>query len=151
MQLWRGGVARGRKGRKVLPGYSEACTAGHHEACVDPQCRCLHHPTVRAMMQQSQTRPTVTATGTLVCPVCDHTPRIGDQFCRVDGNKLISGKVCRCGKAGEPDDVFCGGCGQKFGPVAVPIPELSEEEIAALEARARQRPSDVETPPIEVH
>jgi hypothetical protein len=59
--------------------------------------------------------------------------------------------MCRCGKSAEPDDIFCGGCGQKFGPAAVPVIELSEEEIAALEAKARMRPSDVEVPPIEVH
>lgn len=87
----------------------------------------------------------------MVCPICDRMPHAGDIFCRMDGNKLISGKICRCGKASEPDDQFCGGCGQKFGPPAVPIPELNEDEIAALEAKARTRPSDVEAPVNEVH
>jgi len=75
---------------------------------------------------------------------------MGDLFCRIDGNRLIAGKICACGKPGDPDDIFCGLCGQKFGLPAVPVPELSEEEIAAMEAHARQRPSDVEVPPVEI-
>lgn len=63
----------------------------------------------------------------------------------------MAGKQCKCGKAAETDDQFCGGCGQKFTPPAVPVPDLSEEEAAALEARARMRPSDVEVPPLEIH
>ena len=63
----------------------------------------------------------------------------------------MPGKLCQCGKTSEPEDKYCGGCGRIFGPPAVPIPELSEEEIAALEAKARQRPSDVEAPVSEVH
>ena len=63
----------------------------------------------------------------------------------------MPGKQCSCGKSADPDDVFCGGCGQKFGAPAVQVPELSEDEIAALEAKARLRPSDIEVPPVEVH
>ena len=104
-------------------------------------------------MMEKQPAPSAPArVGTRVCPVCDRTPHAGDIFCRTDGNKLISGKICLgCGRSAEPDDVFCGGCGRKFGPPAVPIPELSEEEIAALETHARKRPSDVEAPQTEVH
>jgi CDGSH-type Zn-finger protein len=58
--------------------------------------------------------------------------------------------MCRCGKSAEPNDEYCGGCGQKFGLPAVPVKELSEEEVAALEAKARMRPSDVETPAQEI-
>lgn len=86
----------------------------------------------------------------LVCTQCARIPRTGDLFCRADGSKLMAGKVCRCGKGAEPDDVFCAGCGQKFGIPVVPVKELSEEEIAALEAQARLRPSDVEAPPQEI-
>ena len=73
-----------------------------------------------------------------------------DQFCRADGTKLIAGKTCRCGKGAEPADEFCGACGQKFGLPPVPALELSDEEAAELEAKARMRPSDVEVPPVEV-
>jgi len=66
---------------------------------------------------------------------------------------LAAGKICSCGSAGEPNDVYCGACGQKFetpAPIA-PEPQFSVEEIAALEAKARMRPSDVEVPPQEIH
>jgi hypothetical protein len=134
-----------------MPGFCESCVSGQHAACNDPQCRCLCRPAVQELMKKQPPLFPTTGTGTLVCPECTHKPRIGDTFCRFDGNKLIPGKICCCGKAGEPDDVFCGGCGQKFGEPVVPIPELSEEEITALEAKARQRPSDVEAPINEVH
>ena len=119
----------------------------------DLDCRCLHHKHAQDLMCKSPAPQRMTPSGpsTFVCPICDRVPRIGDLFCRTDGTKLISGKMCRCGKAAEPDDKFCGGCGQLFGPPAVLVPELSEEEIAALEAKARLRPSDVEVPPVEVH
>jgi hypothetical protein len=77
-------------------------------------------------------------------------PRPADIFCRKDGARLTEGKVCRCGKPAEPDDSFCAFCGVKFGAVAVPVPELNEEQIAALEVKSRMRPSDVETPSVEV-
>ena len=139
--------------RTNLPGYSAECVSGHHSECHDSDCRCLcsAHPRNLEMMQKPNSRPSTTPASNQVCPICDRVPRVGDLFCRTDGTKLISGKMCRCGKAAEPDDKFCGGCGQLFGPPAVLVPELSEEEIAALEAKARLRPSDVEVPPTGVH
>lgn len=86
----------------------------------------------------------------MVCPQCSKPPRIGDTFCRADGARLLAGKQCACGKAAEPDDSFCGGCGMQFGAAVVPVPELSEAEIKALEEKARTRPSDVEVAPVEV-
>jgi hypothetical protein len=38
----------------------------------------------------------------------------------------------------------------QFGAAVVPVPELSEAEIKALEEKARTRPSDVEVAPVEV-
>jgi hypothetical protein len=54
---------------------------------------------------------------------------------------------------GDKADRFCGKCGLPFGRLVQdsPEPQLSEEEIAALEIKARSRPSDVEVPPTEVH
>lgn len=134
-----------------MPGFGEMCVSGQHESCADRDCRCLCHENVRKMVEKSKRPVSSPVFGNLVCPQCDRVPRAGDQFCRADGTRLISGKICRCGKSAEPDDKFCGGCGQLFGPPAVPVKELSDEEIAALEAQARQRPSDVEAPPQEVH
>ena len=136
----------------TVPGFCESCVSGQHADCRNPECRCLCRKEVQKMMQSGPiARQTSPIMGTMVCPGCSKVPRVGDQFCRADGTKLISGKMCRCGKSAEPDDKFCGGCGRLFGPAAVPVPELNEEQAAALEAAARQRPSDVETPPIEVH
>ena len=87
----------------------------------------------------------------LICPACAKPGKIGDQFCRQDGVRLTEGKVCACGAGAEPNDVYCGACGQKFGSAAIPVPELSEEELMALEKKVRTRPSDVEVPPQEVH
>ena len=126
--------------------------SGQHSECHDSQCRCGCHRHVQEMLQGAAQRPQVSsAVSTMVCPKCARVPRIGDTFCRGDGARLMAGKQCQCGKAAEPDDMFCGGCGQRFGAAAVPVPELSEEEIAALEAKARTRPSDVESPVVEVH
>jgi hypothetical protein len=134
-----------------MPGYAEMCMSGQHSECHDSQCRCGCHKSVQEMIRGSAQRPqTTSAVSTMVCPQCAKVPRIGDTFCRADGARLMAGKQCSCGKAAEPDDIFCGGCGQKFGAPAVPVPELNEDELAALEAKARQRPSDVEMPSVEV-
>jgi hypothetical protein len=137
-----------------MPGFGAMCVAGQHAECKETGCRCLCHPKVQKMMKSSPQRSngnTVSAVSTMVCPQCAKVPRIGDTFCRADGVRLMAGKQCSCGKAAEPDDIFCGGCGQRFGAVAVPVPELNEDELAALEAKARTRPSDVEMPQVEVH
>ena len=151
---WQDGtLSLPRKSRCVIPGYSEMCMSGHHEQCLDTDCRCLHHTKVQEMMRgqaQKATTRVGPSVSTMVCPQCAKVPRVGDTFCRADGARLMPGKQCSCGKAADPDDVFCGGCGQRFGLPAVPVPELSEDEIAALEAKARSRPSDVEVPPVEV-
>src|SRR5712692_8909157 len=133
------------RGDELIPGYSEACFSGHHESCTERDCRCLcaQHPWNQALMKKAQSasgRSSAEPASTLVCGYCDRIPRSGDTFCRSDGTRLMPGKMCGCGKMGEPDDLYCGGCGQKFGPAAVPVPELSDEEIAAMEAKARQRP-----------
>lgn len=135
-----------------MPGFSAECVSGQHDACAERDCRCLCHPKVQELMRGAAQRPKVTPSfSSMVCSQCSKVPRIGDSFCRADGSRLITGKQCSCGKAAEPDDTYCGSCGQKFGALAVPVPELSEEELKALEAAARARPSDVEVPPVEVH
>ena len=135
-----------------MPGFSESCVSNAHSECHNRECYCPCHPWVQDSMRGSLQRTEGrSAVSTMVCPKCARVPRIGDTFCRGDGARLMAGKQCQCGKAAEPDDVFCGGCGQKFGAAAVPVPELTEEEIAALEAKARTRPSDVESPVVEVH
>src|ERR1035437_5311712 len=106
-----------------MPGFCEACVTGQHSECHDPQCRCLCRPSVQALMAQSPHPVSTTSVGTLVCPQCSRVPRNGDQFCRTDGTKLISGKICRCGKAAESDDKFCGGCGMMFGLPAMKVQE----------------------------
>jgi hypothetical protein len=143
----------GCRGDEVVPGYSAECVSGHHESCTERDCRCLcaAHPWNQTLMKGApRPAPANGSGGTLVCPNCDRIPRAGDFFCRADGIRLIAGKMCRCGHAAEPDDKYCGNCGLSFAAPIVPVPELSESEIAALEARARQRPSDVEVPPTEV-
>lgn len=134
-----------------MPGYSSECVSGHHEACTERECRCMcsSHPWNRKIAPPPQAKPA--GIGNLVCPTCDRVPKAGDSFCRNDGTRLIAGKTCNCGKPGAPDDVYCGGCGAKFGLPPLPALELSEEEIAAIESKARNRPSDVEVPPTEVH
>jgi len=130
-----------------MPGYSEACVSGHHETCADRDCRCLC-PTHTWNRKPVAPPP---ATQALSCPICVRIPRPGDQFCRGDGERLVSPQKCEaCGQIGDRSDRFCGKCGRSFAKV-VPAVELTEEEIAAIEARARSRPSDVEVPPTEIH
>ena len=134
-----------------MPGYSEACVQGHHESCGDRDCRCMcpSHPWNRKLAT-----PPAPAPGTgLICPKCVKVPKTGDVFCRNDGAKLVIGKSCSCGMPCDEADLFCGKCGQKFGwgHTSSPDPQFTEEEIIALEAKARTRPSDVEVPPTEVH
>jgi hypothetical protein len=54
---------------------------------------------------------------------------------------------------GDKADRFCGKCGLPFGRAIQDSlePQFTEEEIAALEIKARSRPSDVEIPPQEIH
>lgn len=133
-----------------MPGYSAECVGGKHEACTDRDCRCMcpAHPWNRTLpAPPPSTRPAIN----LVCPQCPRLPRIGDFFCRSDGSKLVLRKRCTSGHPAEVDDVFCALCGEKFGQPTVPVLELSEEEMVALETKARSRPSDVEVPPTEVH
>jgi hypothetical protein len=110
---------------------------------------CMSHPWNR----KGAPLPTPALGSGLACPSCNRTPRIGDQFCRDDGDKLVSPQKCVCGAMGDKADRFCGKCGLPFGRLVQdsPEPQLSEEEIAALEIKARSRPSDVEVPPTEVH
>ena len=138
--------------RPILPGYSEACVSGQHEACVDPDCRCLHHAKVQALMRPNAQLP-INSENQFVCPRCQTKPRNGDLYCRDDGERLVIPKKCECGQIGDKSDRYCGKCGKSFVRPITPIPELelSEEEIAAIEAKARMRPSDVEVPPTEVH
>lgn len=134
-----------------MPGYTAECMSGQHTACLDRDCRCGCHAHVQAMVSKV---PVPLNGMNLVCPVCAKPGKSGDQFCRQDGTRLVQGKICTCGRGAEPGDLFCGWCGQKFGepsPKAVRIPDLSEEEMKALEAKARTRPSDVEFPPQEIH
>jgi hypothetical protein len=133
-----------------MPGFAEMCMSGHHESCTDHQCRCGCHSWVRELIKAPIIQKPA-GIGNLVCPTCDRIPKAGDAFCRNDGSRLIAGKTCSCGKPGAPDDVYCGSCGAKFGLPPLPALELSEEEIAAIEAKARMRPSDVEAPVSEVH
>ena len=133
-----------------MPGYSAECVSGHHESCADRDCRCMcsAHPWNRKLAPP----PTTAPTSGLACPNCNRVPRPGDQFCREDGEKLISPQKCVCGATGDKADRFCGKCGstfQKFTPL--PEPLLTDEEILAIETKARSRPSDVELPPTEVH
>jgi hypothetical protein len=140
--------------RTNLPGYSAECVSGHHSECHDSDCRCLcsAHPRNLEMMQKKPVVQVTSTTGTsLVCPKCARVPRLGDRFCRDDGEKLTAGKLCQCGHAGEIGDSYCPFCGQKFAVPVIQGPELSDEEIAALEAKARLRPSDVEVPPTGIH
>lgn len=130
-----------------MPGYSPECVSGQHKACLEPECRCLCHPKVQNMV----TKPATTARGALICPTCDYLPKLGDTFCRRDGARLIEGKLCLSGHSCDRNDIFCGTCGQKLDLAAITVTEFTEEEIAALEAKARTRPSDVEVPPTEVH
>ncbi len=134
-----------------MPGYSAECVSGHHESCADRDCRCMcaAHPWNRKGAQP----PTPALGSGLACPVCNRTPRVGDQFCRADGEKLVNPQKCICGAIGDKQDRFCWKCGWEFAKAmpSKPEPQLTEEEIAAIEARARSRPSDVEVPPTEVH
>lgn len=132
-----------------MPGYSAECVSGHHKACTENDCRCLCHPTVQNLTRNLA--PQFIAG--LVCPHCARPPRQGDQFCRNDGEKLVSPQKCPCGAIGDKSDQFCGKCGLPFGrsTSTAPEPQFSDEEIATMEAKARMRPSDVEVPPTEVH
>lgn len=136
-----------------IPGFCESCVSGQHAECRDSDCRCLCRASVQKLMKAAAVvqRPSTTAGGILTCPNCvEGQPKRGDVYCRECGTSLTSGKRCRCGRPADMGDKFCGTCGQAFPVAAVPVSELSEEEAAALEARARQRPSDVEVPPTEV-
>lgn len=129
-----------------MPGYSAECVSGHHKACTENDCRCLCHPTVQNLTRNLA--PQFIAG--LVCPHCARPPRQGDQFCRNDGEKLVSPQKCPCGAIGDKSDQFCGKCGTSFMK-ATPAIELTDEEAIALEAKARTRPSDVEVAPHEIH
>lgn len=128
-----------------MPGYSAECVSGHHESCTDPDCRCMcaAHPKNRKAMPPAQSSG-------LACPACNRAPRPGDQFCREDGERLIVPLKCVCGATGDKTDRFCGKCGLSLSKPAQ-FPELTDEEILGMEAKARLRPSDVEIPPTEVH
>jgi hypothetical protein len=112
---------------------------------------CSAHP----WNQRAAARPTYRHQGSpspaLVCLTCSKVARPGQLYCTADGSRLSQGKICSCGVAGEPTDIYCGKCGQLLGSVLSATPELTEEEIAALEAKARARPSDIEMPPTEIH
>jgi hypothetical protein len=124
---------------------------GNHSACHESDCRCACHPKVQEMIREDAQKPKVTVSpSSLVCPRCSQKPRVGDTYCRLDGEMLVTPKKCECGQIGDRADRFCGRCGRKFGPAPGEVPELSEEEIAALEEKARTRPSDVEVAPVEV-
>lgn len=136
-----------------MPGYTAECMSGQHPACVNHDCRCGCHAHVKAMLAKSLPAIHVPQDGnaSLICPACTKPGKVGDQFCRQDGLRLTQGKLCGCGAGAEPTDLYCGACGQKFGSPAVALPELSEEDLLAIEKKARMRPSDVEMPPTEVH
>lgn len=131
-----------------MPGYSAECVSGQHKACVEKECRCLCHPIVHNLTRN--VGPQFIGSS-LACPYCSRPPRPGDQFCREDGERLVSPQKCEaCGQIGDKTDRFCGKCGSSFTKVT-PAIELTDEEAAMLEAKARTRPSDVEVPPTEVH
>src|ERR1700688_4966611 len=98
-----------------MPGFGAMCVSGKHGECNETGCRCLCHKEVQEMMRGAAQRPQASsAISTMVCQKCARVPRIGDSFCRTDGARLMAGKQCQCGKAAEPDDLHCGGCGQRF-------------------------------------
>ena len=136
-----------------MPGLYEFCMSGQHDQCQQKDCRCLCHPWAQKLVTRPPIVPTASTTSALRCPKCSKVPRSGDVWCRADGEALVVPKGCSCGTIGDELDNFCGKCGKAFTVTTVPIPEptFSEEEISALEAKARQRPSDVEVPPQEVH
>lgn len=136
------GIAR----KQSMPGFSEACVSGHHESCTDRDCRCLcpSHPWNHKLV----TPPAPVQPAGLACPRCARVPRPGDQFCRADGEQLVSPQKCPCGAIGDKTDRFCGKCGKKL---IEDSPEPTEDQAKALESWARTRPSDVEVPPTEVH
>ncbi len=134
-----------------MPGYSAECVSGKHETCTDRDCRCMcpSHPWNR----KGAPPPTPTQGSGLACPLCNRKPRPGDQFCREDGERLVSPQKCICGAVGDKADRYCGKCGWEYAKAvqSAPEPQFTEEDIVALEAKARARPSDVEVPPTEVH
>ena len=133
-----------------MPGFSEECVSGQHKACLNADCRCLCHPKVQNLMTNTPA-PVAKASDSVrhVCPKCNEPPFLStDLFCRKDGAKIAHGKKCCCGRIANPADRYCFSCGIAFDSPA--IPEPTEEEIAALEARARKRPSDVEMPVVDV-
>jgi hypothetical protein len=84
-------------------------------------------------------------------------------FCRFDGARLVAGKQCGCGRGMEPDDQFCGICGQKYTAPAAPkeaeplidaTAQMASDEFKKIEAellaKRRTIPSDVEAPVQEV-
>jgi hypothetical protein len=144
----------GKKGRITLPGLAEMCVSGHHAACSDVGCRCLCHPWAQELVKKSSQVSHSSGTSLSsksICPKCNKIPKDGDIWCRDCGSRILHGISCECGRVADATDKFCYWCGQSLTTPAVPIPELSEDEITALEARARTRPSDVEVPPTEIH
>lgn len=116
-----------------MPGFSEACVSGAHQACLDSsgECRCQCHATTqqleeKARRQQTQIRsvePSPELSNT--CPKCGARQKATDQFCRADGSRLMLGKRClACGSPGDTSDVFCWNCGTEHG--TLPAKEQAE-------------------------
>jgi hypothetical protein len=122
-----------------MPGFSMECSVGAHDACQDPNCRCLHHTKVQEMIRQSDAkelsekqiqRPPEIAVQELTnaCPSCQKKYPHNEVYCRRDGTKLIRGNQClRCETVGQTEDVHCYICGTKFGekPEPPPQPEVA--------------------------
>lgn len=133
-----------------MPGISEQCAGNAHEACVDPTCRCLHHKHVQEMMKEAAA-PKVTpiTTGNKRCPVCMASWKASDIYCRKDGTVLASNECKMCKAPTMTGDLFCWKCGAGLVVSGMPTPTQyadMPDEAAAMEAKARLRPSDVEVP-----
>jgi RNA polymerase subunit RPABC4/transcription elongation factor Spt4 len=91
-----------------MPGFTAECVSGSHAACTDSQCRCACHPWSHATVPQGQPSAAVQK----VCPTCNKRTALTENFCRVDGTRLIQGVACKkCGSPMQQGDKYCWMCG----------------------------------------
>lgn len=128
-------------------GVSEACKYNDHTVCRARNCRCSCHALARAEAEQYQvaavaspSTPAAVVTGAMVCPQCGAKRPPNEQYCRVDGSRLLS-LICRgCRHIFTPGDKFCWYCGNDLTAIEATVAEVAaaERRDAEIEAEATE-------------
>lgn len=135
-----------------MPGFSSECGMGQHQACtLGFECRCSCHTHTQALLRKAPPAPVgwraeESGSGAAAsplpevfasCPVCGARQKPTDNFCRVDGTRLLVGKQClECGAPGEPGDKHCWQCGIEHGKVHLKVEEPQEDPLVRAKKKA---------------